>query len=58
MLHRIRGGAGGSTQPIGRVNLGYADGHAETKTNQDLVNYVTGVSTNDSFFSPLDYQGP
>jgi len=55
MLHRTRGGAGRATQPIGRVNLGYADGHVETKSNEDLVNFATGVSTNDSFFSPLDF---
>jgi prepilin-type processing-associated H-X9-DG protein len=57
MLHRLGGAAGRSTQPIGRINLGYADGHVETKSNQDLVDYVSGVSTNDSFFSPLDFGG-
>ena len=55
MLHRPRSSSGHSTQPIGRVNLGYADGHVETKTNSDLVNPVTGLCTNDSFFSPLDF---
>ena len=55
MLHRPPGGAGRSTQPIGLVNLGYADGHVETKSNADLVNFATGISTNDSFFSPLDF---
>jgi len=57
MLHRVAGSGGRSTQPIGRVNLAYADGHVATKSNQDLVNPVTGISTNDSFFSPLDFQG-
>jgi prepilin-type N-terminal cleavage/methylation domain-containing protein/prepilin-type processing-associated H-X9-DG protein len=55
MLHRACGSAGRSTQPIGLVNLGYADGHVETKSNEDLVNSASGVSTNDSFFSPLDF---
>jgi prepilin-type N-terminal cleavage/methylation domain-containing protein/prepilin-type processing-associated H-X9-DG protein len=55
MLHRAPGSAGRSTQPIGLVNLGYADGHVETKSNVDLVNSATGISTNDSFFSPLDF---
>ncbi|MBV8779778.1 MAG: hypothetical protein JO353_00140 [Phycisphaerae bacterium] len=57
MLHRTSSGPGRGTQPIGRVNLGYADGHVEARRNSDLVDYASGISTNSSFFSPLDYAG-
>lgn len=50
--HRKRHGRGVGTQPIGRVNLAYADGHVATKTNDELVDQLTGLSRNDSFWSP------
>lgn len=37
--------------PIGRINIGYADGHVELKSNRQLVDPLTGVSTLDSLWS-------
>ncbi len=58
MRHRKYNGLGVGTQPIGRVNLGYADGHVQTKSNFDLIikSPVTGndVITGDSYWSPFD----
>jgi prepilin-type processing-associated H-X9-DG protein len=50
--HRAREGK--STQPIGRVHIGYADGHVELKSNRELVNPITAVSTFDSLWTPRD----
>lgn len=52
---RHRKGFGSSTSPSGRVNLGYADGHVATKSNQDLADSNTGRSTLDSLWAPNDY---
>jgi prepilin-type N-terminal cleavage/methylation domain-containing protein/prepilin-type processing-associated H-X9-DG protein len=52
--HRTRESGGDGTQPIGRVTIGYADGHVEMKSNQELVDPVSGLSTLDSLWSPLD----
>jgi len=52
--HRISRSSGRGTQPIGRVNIGYADGHVALKSNDDLVDSVTGLSTLDSWWSPID----
>jgi prepilin-type processing-associated H-X9-DG protein len=52
MRHRKRNGPGRATQPLGRVNLAYADGHVASKSNDDLVNRVTGLSTGDSRWCP------
>ncbi len=58
MRHRKYRGAGTGTQPIGRVNLAYADGHVQTKSNFDLITKdpVSGsdVITGDSYWSPFD----
>lgn len=51
---RHRAGLGAGTQPIGRLNIGYADGHVETRSNADLADPVTGLSTLDSLWSGLD----
>ena len=42
------------TQAIGRVTIGYADGHVEMKSDQDLADSTSGLSTLDSQWSPLD----
>jgi prepilin-type processing-associated H-X9-DG protein len=52
--HRPRNSAGTGTQPIGRVTIGYADGHVEMKSNDELADAATGLSTLDSLWSPLD----
>jgi prepilin-type N-terminal cleavage/methylation domain-containing protein/prepilin-type processing-associated H-X9-DG protein len=40
--------------PVGRVNIGYADGHVDTRAEYQLVDGVTGKSTLDSQWSPKD----
>jgi prepilin-type N-terminal cleavage/methylation domain-containing protein/prepilin-type processing-associated H-X9-DG protein len=52
--HRPRKGPGRGTQPIGRVQIGYGDGHVALRSNQDLVFPETGLSTLDSWRSPID----
>lgn len=52
--HRLHRASGKGTQPLGRVNIGYADGHVALKTNTDLVDPKTGLSTLDSWWSPKD----
>lgn len=52
--HRPAHSTGTGTQPIGRVTIGYADGHVEMKSNDDLADAATGLSTLDSLWSPLD----
>ena len=52
--HRARKGPGGGTEPVGRVQIGYADGHVQLRSNVDLVNQTTGATTLDSWWSPLD----
>jgi prepilin-type N-terminal cleavage/methylation domain-containing protein len=52
--HRPRKGPGNRTQPIGRVQIGYGDGHVALRSNQDLVFPDTGLSTLDSWWSPID----
>jgi prepilin-type processing-associated H-X9-DG protein len=52
--HRNRHGPGVGTEPRGRVSIGYADGHVEMKSDTDLVDPVSGKSTLDSLWSPLD----
>jgi prepilin-type processing-associated H-X9-DG protein len=39
---------------LGRVNVGYVDGHVETKPIGVLANRGTGLSTMDTLWSPLD----
>src|SRR5581483_1189042 len=45
MRHRQVGGGGSGMLPIGRVNIGYADGHVELKSNRQLVDPATGLSS-------------
>ena len=52
--HRTRKGPGRGTEPVGRVQIGYADGHVQLRSNVDLVNQSTGATTLDSWWSPLD----
>lgn len=40
----------------GRVNIVYMDGHIEGRTQRQLADPVTGLSTLDSLWSPLDPQ--
>lgn len=54
--HRTTRGLG--MESVGRTNIGYADGHVETKSDQDLIDPQTGFSTLDSLWSPLDFQYP
>jgi prepilin-type processing-associated H-X9-DG protein/prepilin-type N-terminal cleavage/methylation domain-containing protein len=54
-LHRIPSNKGG-TQPSGRVNIGFADGHVATEAQTDLVN-PAGQLTGVAYWSPLDFQG-
>jgi prepilin-type N-terminal cleavage/methylation domain-containing protein/prepilin-type processing-associated H-X9-DG protein len=56
--HRRRG-EGTGTEPIGRLNIGYADGHVASKTNAQLAVFQQldikfGKSTYDSLWSPND----
>lgn len=44
------------TPLVGRITIGYADGHVELKSNDELANAVTGLSTLDSEWSPWDPQ--
>ncbi len=57
MRHRPRGTPGVYTQPRGRTNVGYADGHVEAKGDADLVS-PSGTSTGDSCWTPLDWRVP
>ena len=49
--HRGRGGRGDGTQPFGRVNIGYADGHVALASDADLVD-GRGVGTGHSTWYP------
>lgn len=50
--HRPPSRSAGPTDPVGRVTLGYADGHVAVRSDDDLVNRETGVATGDSAWSP------
>ena len=52
--HRPRGVAAGPTEAKGRVNIGYADGHVAPKSERELADPDTGLSTLDSWWSPMD----
>jgi prepilin-type processing-associated H-X9-DG protein len=54
--HRSPGMPGTGTQPLGRLNIAYADGHVASKTNADLVR-PSGQATGDSVWSPADLSG-
>jgi prepilin-type N-terminal cleavage/methylation domain-containing protein/prepilin-type processing-associated H-X9-DG protein len=53
MRHRA-GRAKSEKEPKGAVNIGYADGHVELKTEGMLADFATGKSTLDSLWSPYD----
>jgi prepilin-type N-terminal cleavage/methylation domain-containing protein/prepilin-type processing-associated H-X9-DG protein len=53
MRHRA-GRAKSEKEPKGAVNVGYADGHVELKTEWMLADFATGKSTLDSLWSPYD----
>ena len=52
--HRQRGDRGTGTEPFGRVNIGYADGHVALKTDHELAQAASGLSTLDTWWSPMD----
>ena len=52
--HRLRGDGGVGTEPKGRVNIGYADGHVATKRDRELVDPETGRSTLDTWWCEED----
>jgi prepilin-type N-terminal cleavage/methylation domain-containing protein/prepilin-type processing-associated H-X9-DG protein len=54
--HRLHQSLGQGTQPIGRVTIGYADGHVAMKSQSDLYDANTGLSRLDSLWSPMDPQ--
>jgi len=51
--HRARGGPS-INDPIGRVSIAYADGHAALKDHDELASVESGVSTLDSLWSLAD----
>lgn len=59
---RHRKGRGSGTQPIGRLNIGYADGHVDLRSEHELVRYdvLTGekISTFDSLWATEDFLYP
>ena len=57
MRHRSPDGPGRGTQPRGRTNIAYADGHVAAKTDRDLVR-ADGTATGDSCWSPADLPMP
>jgi prepilin-type N-terminal cleavage/methylation domain-containing protein/prepilin-type processing-associated H-X9-DG protein len=52
MRHRKRKGPGVATEPRGMINIAYADGHVDVRTDDELVSRVTGQSTRDSMWCP------
>ena len=56
--NRHRNGRGTGTQPVGRLNIGYADGHVETVSNDALVNPATKLSRFHSLWSDMDFENP
>jgi prepilin-type N-terminal cleavage/methylation domain-containing protein len=51
--HRLVGRSRRQSEPVGRIVIGYADGHVSLKSNSDLVT-TSGTSTLDSWWSPSD----
>lgn len=51
--HRLPKGPGQNTEPIGRITIGYSDGHVEMKSQADLY-FSSGLSRLDSLWSPED----
>jgi prepilin-type processing-associated H-X9-DG protein len=54
--HRSRSAPAMLTEPVGRITIGYADGHVDMKSNDELANSTTNLSTLDSMWSPWDVQ--
>ena len=52
-LHRPSGLTAKLNEPIGAVNIAYADGHVELKASGALIE-ADGLSTLDSLWSPMD----
>ena len=52
LRHRKTSGPGTGTQPRGRVNIAYSDGHVMARADDDLVVRATGRSTGDSLWWP------
>ena len=53
--HRRRG-EGEGTEPKGRINIGYCDGHVEMKRHDQLADFAAGTNKFDSLWSPKDYE--
>jgi prepilin-type N-terminal cleavage/methylation domain-containing protein/prepilin-type processing-associated H-X9-DG protein len=51
---RPRQAAGGLGDAIGRLNIGFADGHVAMCTQDDLIDKSTGKSTYEAMWSPVD----
>ncbi|HEV7302468.1 MAG TPA: type II secretion system protein [Tepidisphaeraceae bacterium] len=54
-LHRKRGVRAAAGAAVGRVHIGYLDGHVSLKSADDLGDRVTMKSKFDSLWSPYDY---
>jgi prepilin-type N-terminal cleavage/methylation domain-containing protein/prepilin-type processing-associated H-X9-DG protein len=54
MNHRRPSDGGVGPEPMGRLNIGYCDGHVAMKRHTELYDPATGRSTYDSLLSPLD----
>ena len=54
--HRSSSSSATLTGPVGRITIGYADGHVDMKSNDDLADSSTNLSTLDSMWSPWDVQ--
>jgi prepilin-type N-terminal cleavage/methylation domain-containing protein/prepilin-type processing-associated H-X9-DG protein len=52
--HRPRNHWAQRTEPGGLLNIAYADGHVAAKSESDLADRNTGLSTMDSLWSPWD----
>ena len=50
--HRKLNSNGSGTQPIGRTNIAFTDGHVESFSNDELADAMTGQSTHLVFWSP------
>ena len=51
LRHRKSNGPGRGSQPFGRINIAYADGHVDTRRNDQLAD-SNGFSTGDTFWAP------
>jgi prepilin-type processing-associated H-X9-DG protein len=60
MRHRRRNDPGRGTEPKGRINIGFADGHVQSFQHSDLANFTdpAGRSRLVALWSPRDRQIP